>query len=53
AKPDGERNLERIMAIIALTMMVFDADRSDCVYKVLNKLKGLLNTVHQEPVKFQ
>ncbi|WPR15555.1 polyprotein [Lily virus A] len=53
AKPSGERNLERIMAFVTLIMMVVDAERSDCVYKVLNKLKSLIGTIHQEGVKFQ
>nr|QCG75829.1 polyprotein [Sweet potato virus G] len=45
AKGIKEANYERIIAFIALILMVVDAERSDCVYKALNKLKGLMNTI--------
>nr|YP_007001287.1 6K1 [Yam mild mosaic virus] len=51
AKRESEQRLEQIIAFIALVMMVFDNERSDCVYKVLNKLKNLMNTA--EPVAHQ
>ncbi|UTQ50671.1 MAG: polyprotein [Rumex potyvirus 1] len=43
AKSPMESKYERIIAMFALFMMVFDADRSDCVYKILNKLRTLTN----------
>nr|QFZ79333.1 polyprotein [Sweet potato virus G] len=45
AKGVKEANYERIIAFIALILMVVDAERSDCVYKALNKLKGLMSTI--------
>nr|ADP00834.1 polyprotein [Turnip mosaic virus] len=45
AKRQSEQELERIIAFIALVLMMFDAERSDCVTKILNKLKGLVSTV--------
>nr|AHN96209.1 polyprotein [Yam mild mosaic virus] len=51
AKRESEQRLEQIIAFIALVMMIFDNERSDCVYKVLNKLKNLMNTA--EPVVHQ
>nr|BBA07401.1 polyprotein [Turnip mosaic virus] len=45
AKRQSEQELERIIAFIALVLMMFDAERSDCVTKILNKLKGLVTTV--------
>nr|BAA36278.1 polyprotein [Japanese yam mosaic virus] len=43
AKRRGELELERIVAFIALVMMVFDSERSDCVVKILNKLKNIIS----------
>nr|BCY26863.1 polyprotein [Turnip mosaic virus] len=45
AKRQSEQELERVIAFIALVLMMFDAERSDCVTKILNKLKGLVSTV--------
>nr|BAM99211.1 polyprotein [Turnip mosaic virus] len=45
AKRQSEQELERIIAFVALVLMMFDAERSDCVTKILNKLKGLVSTV--------
>nr|NP_734216.1 6K1 protein [Turnip mosaic virus] len=45
AKRQSEQELERIIAFVALVLMMFDAERSDCVTKILNKLKGLVATV--------
>nr|BCD42131.1 polyprotein [Turnip mosaic virus] len=45
AKRQSEQELERIIAFVALVLMMFDAERSDCVTKILNKLKGLIATV--------
>nr|YP_006438191.1 6K1 protein [Sweet potato virus 2] len=45
AKSAKESSYERIIAFIALVLMVIDAERSDCVYKSLNKLKGLMGTI--------
>nr|CAH2618928.1 polyprotein [Salt wort potyvirus]CAI5383977.1 polyprotein [Salt wort potyvirus] len=40
--------LEQIVAFIALVVMTFDAERSDCVFKTLNKLKGLVSTMDSD-----
>nr|QVU24911.1 polyprotein [Sweet potato virus G] len=53
AKGMKEANYERIIAFIALILMVVDAERSDCVYKALNKLKGLMSTICGGPVYHQ
>nr|WGV46811.1 polyprotein [Aconitum potyvirus 2] len=53
AKGKGEIELERTIAFVALIMMMFDAERSDCVYKVLNKLRGIMNPISAETVAFQ
>ncbi|QIJ96721.1 polyprotein [Polygonatum kingianum virus 1] len=45
AKRESEQNLEKIIAFTSLVLMIFDQERSDCVYKILNKLKGLMNTI--------
>nr|AUQ44341.1 polyprotein [Celery mosaic virus] len=42
AKRVTEARLEQAMAFVALVLMAIDSDRSDCVYKVLNKLKSLM-----------
>nr|WBW70182.1 polyprotein [hedge mustard mosaic virus] len=42
AKRKSEQDLERIIAFVALVMMMFDSERSDCVAKVLQKLKTLM-----------
>nr|NP_734226.1 6K1 protein [Japanese yam mosaic virus] len=44
AKRRGELELERVVAFIALVMMVFDSERSDCVVKILNKLKNIISS---------
>nr|AIT13016.1 polyprotein [Japanese yam mosaic virus] len=44
AKRRGEVELERVVAFIALVMMVFDTERSDCVVKILNKLKNIVSS---------
>nr|SCO64877.1 Polyprotein [Carrot thin leaf virus] len=48
-----EIQMERIIAFVSLVMMMFDAERSDCVYKILNKLKGLTNTIATDTVQHQ
>nr|AIB00274.1 polyprotein [Lettuce mosaic virus] len=44
AKREDQANLERIIAFTALVMMMFDCERSDCVYRSLSKLKSLVST---------
>nr|NP_734156.1 6K1 protein [Lettuce mosaic virus] len=44
AKREDQANLERIIAFTALVMMMFDSERSDCVYRSLSKLKSLVST---------
>nr|AGE47830.1 polyprotein [Chilli veinal mottle virus] len=53
SKRPSEAKLEQIVAFIALMMMVFDTDRSDCVYKVLNKLRNVMGVVDNEVVNHQ
>nr|YP_010809062.1 6K1 [Ashitaba mosaic virus] len=47
-KSKGEATLERIVAFMSLIMMMFDADKSDYIYKVLNKLRSLTTTIETE-----
>nr|ASU06681.1 polyprotein [Potato virus Y] len=44
----GVKNLEQVVAFMALVIMVFDAERSDCVFKTLNKFKGVLSSLDHE-----
>nr|WOC29314.1 polyprotein [Mercurialis mosaic virus] len=53
AKRQSEARLEQIVAFMALVLMIFDAQKSDCVYKMLNKLKGLVTTLDDNTVYFQ
>ncbi|QCC30246.1 polyprotein [Lotus latent virus] len=48
AKSPTEAKYERIIAMVALFMMAFDTERSDCVYKILNKLRTLTNIAQQD-----
>nr|YP_006423988.1 6K1 protein [Chilli ringspot virus] len=50
AKRESEVRLEQIVAFMALVMMIFDNDRSDCVYRVLNKFKNIVSTAEQDVV---
>nr|YP_003725722.1 6K1 [Panax virus Y] len=43
AKRNSEVRLEQAMAFVALILMIFDSEKSDCVYKVLSKLKNLMS----------
>nr|WCL16194.1 polyprotein [Iris potyvirus B] len=52
-KSDGLKNLERIVAFTALVVMLVDAERSDGVFKIMNKLKGIISTATQDPMRFQ
>ncbi|QVN46486.1 polyprotein [Polygonatnum kingianum mottle virus] len=45
AKKASEANLEKVIAFTSLILMIFDQERSDCVYKILNKLKGIMGTI--------
>uniref|UniRef100_A0AAU6NE54 Genome polyprotein n=1 Tax=Ethiopian yam virus TaxID=3123104 RepID=A0AAU6NE54_9POTV len=44
SKRADESKFEAIIAFIALVLMIFDAERSDCVYRSLTKLKSLVST---------
>nr|UQS87546.1 polyprotein [Yam mosaic virus] len=44
SKRSEECKFEAIIAFIALVLMIFDAERSDCVYRSLTKLKSLVST---------
>ncbi|AHU88030.1 polyprotein [Vanilla distortion mosaic virus] len=39
------QQLEKVVAFVALVMMMFDAERSDCVYRTLNKFKGIMGSI--------
>nr|YP_009221986.1 6K1 protein [Jasmine virus T] len=52
AKNAEQIKFERIVAFISLVLMAFDSERSDCVYKILMKLKNLIGTCEQD-VHFQ
>nr|YP_008320585.1 first 6-kDa protein [Habenaria mosaic virus] len=47
-KRESETRLEQIVAFIALVLMVFDNERSDCVYRVMNKLKNVMSVAEQD-----
>nr|QWE50469.1 polyprotein [Papaya ringspot virus] len=42
AKSDNERKLEQVIAFVTLILMMIDVDKSDCVYRILNKFKGVI-----------
>nr|BDB30826.1 polyprotein [Scallion mosaic virus] len=44
SKRHEQQELERIIAFVALVLMMFDAERSDCVTKILNKVRNLVTT---------
>nr|NP_734236.1 6K1 protein [Papaya ringspot virus] len=44
AKSDNEKKLEQVIAFITLILMMIDVDKSDCVYRILNKFKGVINS---------
>nr|YP_009259515.1 6K1 protein [Wild onion symptomless virus] len=44
ARRKSEQDLEKIVAFVALILMMFDSERSDCVAKVLNKLKNIMSS---------
>nr|YP_006846309.1 6K1 [Potato virus B] len=52
SKSSEQVNFERIIAFVSLVLMMFDAERSDCVYRSLTKLKSLMGTV-ENTVHFQ
>nr|AFJ92907.2 polyprotein [Narcissus yellow stripe virus] len=47
-KRRSEQELERVIAFVALVLMMFDCERSDCVTKILNKLKNLVSTAEPD-----
>nr|BDX96148.1 polyprotein [Leek yellow stripe virus] len=52
AKGDFQ-HLEKMLAMLVLLTMLFDATRSDAVYKILNKFKGVMSTLDKEPMALQ
>nr|AUZ41745.1 polyprotein [Sugarcane mosaic virus] len=46
-KSNLETNLEQAMAVGTLLTMVFDPQKSDAVYKVLNKIRTVISTFEQ------
>nr|AXQ71378.1 polyprotein [Plum pox virus] len=47
SKRESQANLERVVAFVALVKMLFDSERSDGVYKILTKLKGIMGSIDQ------
>nr|YP_009667064.1 6K1 [Iris mild mosaic virus] len=47
-KRESEVRLEQIVAFTALVLMVFDNERSDCVYRVMNKFKNIVSVADQD-----
>nr|QED45150.1 polyprotein [Leek yellow stripe virus] len=52
AKGDFQ-HLEKMIAMLVLLTMLFDANRSDAVYKILNKFKGVMSSIDKEPMQLQ
>nr|WIW79938.1 polyprotein [Moroccan watermelon mosaic virus] len=48
AKTVNEKKMEQILAFVTLIMMFIDAEKSDCVYRILNKFKGVVGTIEQD-----
>nr|QWT83729.1 polyprotein [Pepper yellow mosaic virus] len=42
------KSIEHIVAFISLVIMMFDTERSDCVFKTLNKFKGIILSLDSE-----
>jgi len=53
AKQEHNIMLEKILAISVLFMMVFDANKSDKLYSILSKLRGVFSTLGQDAVHHQ
>nr|YP_009010962.1 6K1 [Narcissus late season yellows virus] len=47
-KRRSEQELEKVVAFIALILMMFDSERSDCVAKILQKLKNLISSAEPD-----
>nr|AWJ64368.1 MAG: polyprotein [Ornithogalum mosaic virus] len=45
AKNSQEQNLEKIIAFVTLLSMMYSPERSDGLFKILNKVKGILGTI--------
>nr|YP_007969887.1 6K1 [Donkey orchid virus A] len=45
AKSKDMFKLEQCVAFVALVLMLFDNERSDAVFKILNKLKTTFTTI--------
>nr|WKM80304.1 polyprotein [Bidens mottle virus] len=43
---EDTRQIEQIIAFVTLVLMTFDAERSDCVFKTLNKFKGTVSSLN-------
>nr|NP_734186.1 6K1 protein [Zucchini yellow mosaic virus] len=52
AKSAVQIQFEKIIAVLALLTMCFDAERSDAIFKILTKLKTVFGTVG-ETVRLQ
>nr|YP_006423950.1 6K1 protein [Bidens mottle virus] len=43
---EDTKQIEQIIAFVTLVLMTFDAERSDCVFKTLNKFKGTVSSLN-------
>nr|BDC33800.1 polyprotein [Vallota mosaic virus] len=48
AKNAKECQLEQIIAFMTLLSMLYSPERSDCLFKALNKVKGVLGTIEND-----
>nr|QYA72285.1 polyprotein [Wild potato mosaic virus] len=42
------KKIEHIIAFVSLAVMLFDVERSDCVFKSLNKFKGVIGSLNSD-----
>nr|WIF19228.1 polyprotein [Peru tomato mosaic virus] len=42
------KKIEHIIAFVSLAVMLFDVERSDCVFKSLNKFKGVISSLNSD-----
>nr|YP_010809082.1 6K1 [Ornithogalum mosaic virus] len=45
AKNPQEHQLEQVIAFMTLLSMMYSPERSDGLFKILNKVKGVLGTI--------
>nr|URC17558.1 polyprotein [Zucchini yellow fleck virus] len=47
AKTENEKTMEQAIAFMTLLMMLIDTERSDCLFRILNKFKGVVGSIGQ------